>query len=869
MKFTGSFGEWLKQRRKALDLTQRDLADQVGCAEVTIRKIEGNANRPSRQIAERLADVLAIAPDEQAAFVSFARRLADQPPALPVELASQHPAHNLPPQLTPFIGRESEQVQIAEYLADPICRLLTLLGPGGIGKTRLALQATTDCIEKFADGVFFVPLTPVGSASLIAAAIASALDISFYSKDDPAVQIVNYLRGKRILLLMDNYEHLLDGVGLLSDILSNAPRVKIVVTSRERLNLQEEWALPIEGLSFPMQETNANLESYDAVQLFVQSARRVQSGFSLVDNQSGVVDICRAVEGLPLAIELAATWLKVIPCQQIAGQIRRDLDFLATPLRNVPERHRNMRAVFDHSWSLLSSVERDVLMKLSVFRGNCNPEAAQRVAGATLPILAGLVDKSLLRRNPAGRYDLHELVRQYAEQRLQQSSDLDTARSVHSAYFTQFIYQRLPDIKGRRQIAALDEIEADFANIRAAWDHILSQKNLKAMDQMLECLSLFCDMRADPHEGADLFRPAIEAIGGERSQEARRVLGRLQARYAGMIMWGDLYAEKVGELLRTSMAIAQSNQDQAEIAFCLLLTGLSRNRPDYDPSSVPFFEESFQRYSEINDPYHVGQLHELLGHLHEAIKLHRQTGNIHGLASALNGLAAMNFFDCHFVEADHFAQEALIVLYEKRDPYGTANIMTWRAIIAMRSGAFEQARVLNAEALKRTTTLNIGWAKACCLTTESFLTSIMEEDYVSAKQFDDEAIPLAKKVMLSHQFMSHMAAALSAYGLGDYQTARDQYREAFMQRIGPWVKYVPALYLSAMLLVQEGKNEHAVEFLSLADNHPNIPEAWRKGWALPNRVCSELQNELPPDIYATAWERGKTLQVEAAVKEIL
>src|SRR5260370_18692355 len=175
MKVNGSSGSWRKQRRKALDLTQQDVADQVGCAVVTVRKIEGDVARPSKQIAERLAEVRAVAPDERGAFVRSARRVINRPPALPVDLSALMPAHNLPPQPTPFVGRESELAQIADRLADPSCRLLTLVGPGGIGKTRLALQAAANSLEAFADGVFFVSLTPVGSTTLIASAVASAI----------------------------------------------------------------------------------------------------------------------------------------------------------------------------------------------------------------------------------------------------------------------------------------------------------------------------------------------------------------------------------------------------------------------------------------------------------------------------------------------------------------------------------------------------------------------------------------------------------------------------------------------------------------------------------------------------------------------
>ncbi len=310
MNTHGPFGKWLKQRRKTLDLTQADLADQVSCAIVTIQKIEEDQRRPSKQITERLADVLAIAPDERAAFISFARRVSDSPLPLPMDLAALWPTHNLPVQSTPFIGRDKELAQIADRLTDPVCRLLTLVGSGGIGKTRLALQAAADQLEMFADGVFFVSLTPVGSTMLIAAAIASVVQYSFDDHDDQNTQIITYLRSKHILLIMDNYEHLLDGIPLMTDLLANVPHLKILATSRERLNMQEEWALPIEGLPFPTLAANGEVGSYSAVQLFVQSARRVQPSFSLDGNQDGVIEICQTVEGMPLGIELAATWLR-------------------------------------------------------------------------------------------------------------------------------------------------------------------------------------------------------------------------------------------------------------------------------------------------------------------------------------------------------------------------------------------------------------------------------------------------------------------------------------------------------------------------------------------------------------------------------
>jgi len=267
---------------------------------------------------------------------------------------------------------------------------------------------------------------------------------------------------------MDNYEHLPGGIELLSDILASAPRVKLLVTSRERLNVQEEWALPIQGLPFPPHEANGDLCDYSAIQLFMESARRVQPGFALDGNRAGVIDICEAVGGMPLGIELAATWLRAMPCDQIAKQIRHDLDFLSTPLRNVPVRHRSLRAVFEHSWSLLSDAERDVLMRLSVFRGGFDAEGARQVTGASLPLLASLVDKSLIQFTTSGRYEMQELLRQFSEDKLTEANATATAQTAHFQFFLGLAEQLQTRLFKPEHMIAVDRLEMEHNNFRAA-----------------------------------------------------------------------------------------------------------------------------------------------------------------------------------------------------------------------------------------------------------------------------------------------------------------------------------------------------------------------------------------------------------------
>ena len=344
------------------------------------------------------------------------------------------PPHNLPPQRTPFVGREAEIGDIVRRLRGRACRLLTLVGPGGIGKTRLAVQAAQYLVDNtpqeagFVDGVFLVALDEVSSVESLAPAIANVLNIPFHGPLDAKEQLRRFWQRKNLLLLLDNFEHLLvdghlpDGAGLISEILAAAPGVKVLVTSREALHVQEEWFYPVRGMAFPndaggwSEETAP--EDYSAVQLFVQCAHRARPGFSLEVEAKHVMHICQLLEGMPLGIELAAGWLRSLPCRTIAQELEQGLDLLVSTWQNLPARHRSVRAVFDYSWQLLPAAERDVLKKLSAFRDGFGAEEAAGVAGASRAQLAGLIEKSLLQYTPPGRYRMHELLRRYCSERL-------------------------------------------------------------------------------------------------------------------------------------------------------------------------------------------------------------------------------------------------------------------------------------------------------------------------------------------------------------------------------------------------------------------------------------------------------------------
>lgn len=370
----------------------------------------------------------------------------------PVTPPPATPPHNLPSPATPLIGREGDLAEITDRLVnDPSCRLLTIVGSGGIGKTRLALQAAVQTLDHFADGAFLVSLEALTAAEALAPAILQALSSTTQDQKDPNAQLIDYLRDKNVLLVLDNVEHLLEGVALISAVLSAAPAVKIVVTSRERLHLQWEWLYEVQGLAYPATAPANAAADYSAVQLFAHTARRMQARFDLAAEQAHVIRICQLVEGLPLGLELAASWVRVLPCREIVHQIESNLAALTTGVKDVPARHRSLQAVFEYSWNLLTPDEQGALLKLAAFPGGFRREAAEELAGAPLSMLFSLADKSLLRVSPAARYDLHPVLRACIGQKLDDRRE----RPVIEARIVQ--YYREYALAHRRQFAFLEE----------------------------------------------------------------------------------------------------------------------------------------------------------------------------------------------------------------------------------------------------------------------------------------------------------------------------------------------------------------------------------------------------------------------------
>lgn len=387
----------------------------------------------------------------------------------------------LPNPATPFIGRHEEIKQVVKLALDPEIHLLTLTGPGGNGKTRLSIQAAEELCCTFTDGVWFIPLAAVQSSQGLILAIAKGLGYSFFKGEEtPREQLLDYLREKHSLLILDNFEHLMvGGRELVADILGSAQGVKLLITSRERLNLMTEQIYRVPGMHIPDQKNLANWDnpeeqakSYSAIQFLIERARHVRPDFQVTqENLAAVTQICQLVDGSPLGIELAADWLELFPPEEIVKQISHNLDFLESEAVDVPERQRSLRAVFDTSWNMLNEEEKQAFKRLSVFRGSFSRQAAQVVSGHTMRTLLSLANKSWLQQADEGRYQLHEVLRQFGMERLEADQDeWQATRDRQAEYFATFLQVQGQALRTAGQIQALEALKTELeSNIPEAW----------------------------------------------------------------------------------------------------------------------------------------------------------------------------------------------------------------------------------------------------------------------------------------------------------------------------------------------------------------------------------------------------------------
>lgn len=519
------------------------------------------------------------------------------------------PPRYLPGNLTPFIGRQADLDAMLDLFQDPSVRLVTILGVGGVGKTRFALELAGILRDQFQNGAVFIPLAQLGTAAELLPALAEKLGVQLPPGGDLLQAVQDYLANQDMLLVLDNFEHLLDGAILIQDLLAAGAQVRVLVTSREKLSLECENLYRLQGLALPPTDSPQNMKEFDAVRLFLQKAKQARPGFSLnAENMPAVLRICQLVDGLPLGILLAAAWVEYFSPAEIAKQVGSSLDFLTRELRGAPPRHASLRAVFDSSYKQLDAHQKTIFRKLAVFWGGFNLAAAEAVAGADLRTLISLADKSLLWRDPAsGCYDMHELLRQYASEELAASGESEPILAAHASYYTKFVYQREPQMKSHAQAKALDEIQADFENIRQAWSRVIEKRDFSAAHAMLPGLYAFCDMRSRFYEGEAIFRLGSEGLAPQMGEFPTTAWA------LALLSWYDMrtYIERF-ETYKEITSKAQNCLDQAiaihdpeGMTFSLVLLGaIAEDQGDFE-SAIRNYEEGLQTYPALDDVYWV------------------------------------------------------------------------------------------------------------------------------------------------------------------------------------------------------------------------------------------------------------------------
>jgi predicted ATPase/DNA-binding SARP family transcriptional activator len=604
--------------------------------------------------------------------------------------------HNLPIQTTPFIGRETELAEMNQMLTDPSVRLVTALGTGGMGKTRLALEVGAELMDEFPDGVMFVSLSRLRSEKLIVPSIVQVLGIEFAreeidvgdSKQQLKQILLNHLRRKQLLLILDSFEHLLDGVDLVGEILQTAPGVKVLATSRARLNVGGEHRFQVVGMEYPEDVNIEEAQKFSAVRLFLETARRAQANFEPQPNEmKDIINICRLVEGMPLGIRLAAAWVEILSIREIAAEIAKNLDLLETDLRDVPERHRSIRALFDHSWNLLTEREREVFQGFSVFRGGCTREAAQQITGATLRDLKSLVDKSLLNRALNGRYVMHELTREYAAGKLRETINNEAALyNRHSAYYTAEMQAMGEDLQSASQAAVMAKIDEDIGNFRAAWSWTSEQRQANFLEQSMEGFRHYYAIRRLRQEAETAFRQAADRFKTANTGGEFRVYARLLSMRG---YFSENSEQKQAFYLQSLTILDKLDEEGKDIryekALVLNFMGHVALPSDFD-EGIQLYEQSLELLQDLSNRYWtaegllcIGRAYQLKGDLDEAQKtldrslvLFQELGDPRRIAVVLNTLDMVARRQTKFDEAVSYARQVLAIYKTIGDNYAIA-----------------------------------------------------------------------------------------------------------------------------------------------------------------------------------------------------
>jgi len=772
-----SFREWLKRQRNARGLTQEQLARQLGCATITLRKIESEERRPSAQIVERLAEVFSISPNEQTAFMRFARGDWRSAPSEVIEDAPWHSSttshrSKLPASTTSLIGREQELALLSEYLSNPSIRLINLIGPPGIGKTRLSLEVARAALQSFPGGAFFVALALLEDPNLVAPTIMQALGFIKTENQRSLERLKDGIGQKQMLIALDNVEHLIEGIAtLVSELLSVCPHLKILTTSREALRVPGEWLYAVPALNIP---TVTQLQTMDieeiskftALTLFSERARAVQSDFVLdADNIQTVVAICLQLDGLPLAIELIAARIRLMSPQALLSKLNDQFVLSADGMRAVSARQKTLHNAIGWSYNLLSPEEQKLFACLSVFSGGFTLDAAEAIFSRMVTnksvseLIASLLDKSLLQRRiderRETRFHMLVIIRQFALDRLQHMGQEAEVRSWHLAYFLEIAEQADKQIHGPDQVAWMNRLEMDHDNFRTALEWCLTRQETELSLRLFGALSWFRRLRAffdEVHSGFGRIR-ALPDVANFPLAYAKvlNAMGRtawLQSDYS----YAQVLLNESRELWRTLDA-----EGERGLAECLDFLGMVARWNGAD-----------------------NQLAESL--FKQGMELYRKSGDLWGLAESS--------FHFGIVVLDRKDETLALSLFEKSlslfrqlgDLWGIARVSQKIGEQFLTQGKPEKASLYFEEHLRLDEEIQfklgiaIGWLSLG----DSYR---HQDDYDQAEQFYEKALAVSRNHGLKDEECGALyALGVVALGRSDYLLAEQHFKNYYNSR---------------------------------------------------------------------------------------
>lgn len=752
-----SFGQWLKQRRKTLDLTREALAEQIGCAVVTLYKIEADERRPSKQIAELLATHLRIPPNDHPAFVQFARNgTADTSAPFGTPF---HPPHNLSLSPTPLIGRAADVVTISKRLQQPEVRLLTLIGPPGIGKTRLALQVASEMLDDYADGIFLIALAPISDARLVPATMTNTLGIQENGPQTPLERLKIFLHDKHTLLVLDNFEQILAAAPQIADLLLACPALNILVTSRAPLQIRQERQLLVSPLALPdlAQPTDVEtLAQYAAVTLFLERAQAVKPDFVLTEaNAPAVAAICARLDGLPLAIELISARVKLLSPQALLDKLHGRLMLQSDGMRDLEPRHRTLNAAIEWSFQLLNEEEQILFWRLGVFVGGWTVEAAEAVCSANLNLnildgLASLFDKNLIKQviaeSDEPRFTLLETIREYALEQAANYGELDELRQCHADYFTDLAESTQTLFFRSNPPRWMQILETELDNFRAAlaW----SENGLR----LAVALSDFW-MR-----------------GGHRRDGSRWLAETLQRH--------ELYFP--AESLNNPEKLLRAKAHFWMGRLAVWQGDLDTPQAHYEASSAVFRElgaiyELGGSLADFGTLFHMrGDHQRAAGFIEEALALFHQLDHLNGMAWVTFLLGTLSHTQEHHQQASSLFEESLALFRKAQDLWGVPSVLTYLALTALHLGDYDQANDYITESLILYRDLGERW---------QIVHTIEVFAYIAAKQAQQGQDPQAnllrsarifgategfrKMLVLDQQRIYHEIIAIPRAGLED------------------------------------------------------------------------------------------------------